>query len=396
MSEAAGDAASGTVTDWLDGSLVRPGRPGLWVGDVLPGIAGVVGADVPGAAAARLALGLPSADRACVVLVDGLGHANLAERAGHAPFLRSLLSGSTPLTTTFPATTATAIGSFGTGLRPGQTGLLGYTVRDPGTGRLGTMVSWTDLPDPAVWQPAPSVLAQMVTAGVAVTSVGPRRFEGSGLTRAALRGAAYRGADSPDDRVAAVLDALRRPGVAYLYWGDVDQTGHKTGWDSWQWGDALAGVDASLAALARRLPRGTVLAVTADHGMVNHDPAQRWDAATDPVLSQDVELVAGEPRALHVHLRPGTAPEEARDRWRDRLGEAALVVTRAHAVADGWFGPVVRPEMLPVVGDLVVAMRGRATVVDSRTQTPESIALVGVHGSLTPTEMMVPWLVTLR
>ncbi|HEY0117820.1 MAG TPA: alkaline phosphatase family protein [Cellulomonas sp.] len=393
--DAAADAAADAVTDWCDGTLVQPGGPGPWVGQVLPGIAGVVGADVPGAAQAHEVLGLPFADRACIVLVDGLGHANLAERAGHAPFLRSLLAGSTPLTTTFPSTTATALGSFGTGLRPGETGLLGYTVRDPGTGRLGTTVSWTDLPDPEVWQPAPSVPERMVAAGVAVTSVGPRRFEGSGLTRAALRGPAYRGADSPDDRVAAVVDALRRPGVAYLYWGDVDKTGHKSGWGSWQWGDALAGVDASLGVLARRLPRGTVLAITADHGMVDHDPSQRWDATTDPVLSRDVELVAGEPRALHVHLRPGTRADEVRDRWRDRLGDAAVVVTREQAVADGWFGPVVREQMAPVIGDLVVAMRGRATVVDSRTQTAESIALVGVHGSLTPTEMMVPWLVAL-
>ena len=381
------------MSAFVDG-LVRPGAPGPWVGQVLPAVAGAVGVDVPGADDARRALALPTADRVCVVLVDGLGHANLAERAGHAPFLRRLLAASTPLTTTFPSTTATAIGSFGTGLRPGQTGLLGYTVRNPGTGRLGTMVSWTDLPDPAVWQPAPSLPEQMVAAGVAVTSVGPTKFAGSGLTRAALRGPAYRGADAPDDRVAAVLDALRRPGVTYLYWGEADQTGHRFGWGSWQWGDVLAGIDDSLGALARRLPRGTVLAVTADHGMIDHDPAQRWDAASDPVLSRGVEVVAGEPRALHVHLAPGGQPEEARDRWRERLGDAALVVTRAQAVADGWFGPV-REEMAPVVGDLVVAMWGRATVVDSRTQTPESMRLIGVHGSLTPTEMMVPWLVTL-
>ena len=43
---------------------------------------------------------------------------------------------------------------------------------------------------------------------------------------------------------------------------------------------------------------------------------------------------------------------------------------------------------------LVVAMRGRATVVDSRTQTPGAVALVGVHGSLTSAEMLVPALMT--
>ena len=38
-------------------------------------------------------------------------------------------------------------------------------------------------------------------------------------------------------------------------------------------------------------------------------------------------------------------------------------------------------------------MTGRATVVDSRTQSPASMDLVGVHGSLTRHEMLVPCLV---
>jgi len=42
---------------------------------------------------------------------------------------------------------------------------------------------------------------------------------------------------------------------------------------------------------------------------------------------------------------------------------------------------------------VVVAMTGRATVVDSRTQSPASLDLVGVHGSLTRHEMLVPCIV---
>ena len=80
------------------------------------------------------------------------------------------------------------------------------------------------------------------------------------------------------------------------------------------------------------------------------------------------------------------------DRWRDTLGAAAVVVTRDEAMSDAWFGDVAE-HVLPVIGDVVVAMTGRATVVDSRTQTPASLDLVGVHGSLTRHEMLVPCLV---
>ncbi|WP_081861410.1 alkaline phosphatase family protein [Cellulomonas sp. HZM] len=388
-------SAAGPLLDELGrAGLQAPGAGHACLSGVLPAAARALGVETAGAAAGTTGahIELPGAQRVCVVLVDGLGHLNLSERAGHAPFLRGLLADSVPLTSTFPSTTATAMGTFGTGLAPGSTGMLGYTVRDPRTGRLGNLVSWTDLPPAQEWQPHASVLERLVGHGVAVTSVGPARFAGSGLTQAALRGAAYRAAEGLDDRVDAVVSALRAPGLAYLYWGDVDKTGHHHGWGSWQWGDALAELDLGLRRLARSLPKGTVVAVTADHGMVDVDPARRRDVAHDDRLRADVDLVAGEPRALHLHLRPGATPDDVRARWLDVLGDDAVVLTRDEAVGAGLLG-VVEDRVLPVVGDVVVAMTGRATVVDSRTQTPASLELVGVHGSLTPHEMLVPWLV---
>lgn len=50
----------------------------------------------------------------------------------------------------------------------------------------------------------------------------------------------------------------------------------------------------------------------------------------------------------------------------------------------------VHSRFAPVIGDVVVFARGKTVVVDSASQTPGSIALVGVHGSLTAHEMLVP------
>jgi hypothetical protein len=344
-------------------------------------------------AEARRDLGLPTAERVCVVLVDGLGHVNLAERAGHAPFLRSLLADARPLTSTFPSTTAAAVGAFGTGTAPGRTGMLGYTQRNPATGGLANMVSWEGAPPPHEVQQEPTLLGVAADAGLAVTSTGPARFAGSGMTLAALRGGAYAGAERLGDRVDAALRALRRPGLVYLYWGEVDKAGHHHGSGSWQWGDELEALDRELARLARSLPAGTLLLVTADHGMVDVDPALRRDVATDPELGRDVALVGGEPRAVHVYAEPGRAAQVA-TRWRDVLGDHALVLERDDVLARGLLGANPRPDAVAAAGDVLVAMRGRASVVDSRTQTPASLALIGVHGSLTEREMRVPLLVT--
>ncbi len=381
----------------LPDGLLAPRYDGLALSSVLPAAGGALGVDLTTATGtrstqARTDLALPTADRVCVVLVDGLGHANLSERAGHAPFLRSLLASSRVLTSSFPSTTAAAIGTFGTGTSPGRTGMLGYTQRNAVTGRLANMVSWEGAAPPQELQQEPPVLEQVAATGREVLSVGPARFAGSGMTVAALRGARYVAAESIADRVDTVAWELTAPGLVYLYWGDVDKAGHHYGWRSRQWGDALSDLDRELGRLARSLPHGTLLLVTADHGMVDVDRSQRWDVARTPALDRGVALVGGEPRAVHVYTHADQASAVA-GRWSEVLGDAALVALREDAVAAGWFGPVAE-HVLPTIGDVVVAMRGRATVVDSRTQTPASMQLVGVHGSLTRTEMQVPLLVT--
>ncbi|MPV38983.1 phosphodiesterase [Georgenia subflava] len=347
----------------------------------------------------RAELGLPTAPKVCVVLVDGLGMRMLTERGGHAPFLRSHLPDAVTLRSTFPSTTATAVTAVGTGELAGVTGMLGYSVRDPGHGGVLNLIRWegTGL-TPRAWQRRDTLFEQLARRRGAgedlpeVVSVGPARFVGSGLTEAALRGMRTVSAESLADRVDVTAAQLRRPDVAavYLYWGDVDHIGHKHGWGSWQWGEEVTAADGELARLARSLPRDTLLLVTADHGMV--DVTTRTDVATTPALAQDVELVAGEPRASHVYTAPGTAADVAL-RWQAELGETAWVVQRDELVASGLLGEVA-PDRVATVGDVVAVMRGREAVVDSRTQPPASLEMVGMHGALTEDEMAVPLLRT--
>ena len=226
--------------------LVAPSSAYPCLGRVLPAVAGAIGVDeVPEArlvaGAARAAVGGAGLRRA-----GRRARPHQPRRARRPRSVPAQAAGdSTPLTSTFPSTTATAMGTFGVALPPGRTGMLGYTVRDPATGLLGNLVSWTGLPPAREWQRETTVFERLVAAGTTVTSIGPMRFSGSGLTEAALRVPTYRAAESLAARVDATVDALRKPGVAYLYWGDVDKAGHHHGWGSWQWGDALAELDAS-------------------------------------------------------------------------------------------------------------------------------------------------------
>ncbi len=142
--------------------------------------------------------------------------------------------------------------------------------------------------------------------------------------------------------------------------------------------------------LADGLPTDGALLVTADHGQLNVPADHRFDLDTDLRLRAGVRVVAGEPRVRYLHVHPG-ARDDVVAAWRSILGDAAWVVPREEAVADGWFGPV--PEAhLHRVGDVVAACRGRYAVLATKTDNPIEGSLVAYHGSSTAAEMMIPLL----
>jgi len=370
---------------------VAPSYDDAGLGAVLPGAARALGIPVN-----CPAVTLPSARSVCVVIIDGLGRRLLEEAPADAPFLSSLLSGGRELTAGCPSTTATSMGSFGTGLPPGQHGLLGYEVMDPDRGVLLNELKWDPGTDPLAWQPHPTLFEIMAADGVAVTRVGNPEFDGSGLTLAALRGGDFVGAKRLSSRVDIAVAALASPGrnLAYLYWGDLDGAGHAHGWRSLNWSRELRHVDQEMARLARRLPADTLLVVTADHGMVDVPHADRVDLAEHPELADGVRILGGEARFAQAYCEPGQTAAVA-TRLAEALGDRAWVYTRNQAIDAGWFGPVdnrVRPRL----GDVLVAGIGSFALVDSRTATPHVLRLIGQHGSLTADEQLVPLLVHTR
>ncbi|MEV0155052.1 nucleotide pyrophosphatase/phosphodiesterase family protein [Micromonospora sp. NPDC050686] len=373
---------------------VAPAYGGGSLADVLPSALAVLG--VPGVAdPLGLAPGLAGVRRVAVLLVDGLGWYQLPTAAPYAPTLAGLAAtAGRPLTSGFPSTTPTSLVTLGTGRAPGAHGVLGFTVRVPGTDRVLSHIEWADDPEPLRWQPVATRFEQARAAGVAVTVVSRPEYGGSGLTLAANRGGDYRGAADVDalaERMLAALAAGPGPTLVSGYHPDLDRHGHLSGVDSAPWRLAAAEVDGLLARLVDGLPPDAALLVTADHGQLNVPPGDRFDLDTDPRLRAGVRVVAGEPRVRYLHVAPGAAPD-VRAAWSAVLGDAARVLTREEAVATGWFGPV-SADHLARIGDLVVVCQGRYAVLATRSEPPMASRLVAYHGSDTAAEMTVPLIV---
>lgn len=372
-----------------------------------------------------------------MVLVDGLGWQMLRECAGHTPNLRRLLADSDYLHTCAPSTTAAALTTLATGVYPGAHAMVGYAVRDPllrghlGAGHVPKAGDVFDLitfknssHDPLTWQSVPTLIERAnakAKAGcgpqLGAVSIGRSKFAGSGLSLAAWRGFKHIGVDALDQRPYQAYRAIKEGAkLVYLYVGELDHAGHNHGWHSDKWLQALEALDAMVGQLFRRLPAGTRIVLTADHGMVDTDRHHRIDLAKEKELAKDVVAVAGESRFLQLYVPDDVASASAAGspglgvagprgacgvvenngreelaqsvakRWAEFLGDRAIWVGTDPAPLMGPLSPGARA----AVGDVLVALNDNWTVVDSRVQSFHATQLIGVHGSLTPVELEVP------
>jgi hypothetical protein len=345
-------------------------------------------------------LELAPTQRAVVMLVDGMGLLGLRAHPDAAPYLSAMTC--RELTAGFPSTTVTSLASLSTGVPAGQHAMTGYTSYMAEVDGPVNWLAWTqvgkgdDLRDrlvPEVVQPEPTVWQQASDAGVSVSIVSASAFEGTGLTRAVFRGGGYTGTTTAGDAVALAGDMADRGhrSLVYAYISELDLVGHVRGPGSDAWIAQLQLVDRHVEALAARLPAGTTLYVTADHGMAAMDQEETVDADVDgSPLRAGVRAIAGEPRMRHVHAMPGAAADVLAT-WTATLGDRATVISGDEGIRAGLFGPVVTPQARQRIGDVLAIARDGFGVVQ-RKREPRMSALAGHHGALTDVELLIPLL----
>lgn len=367
-------APPGSGTPSVTGEIVLPDYGGAWIGGVLPALA-----------AGRAPRGAPDwvgdATQHVLLLIDGLGWEMCRRFADRLPSLDDFEGG--PITSVVPSTTATALPSLTTGMPPAVHGMLGDRMRVGG--RMLSVLQWT-VSDGRPPQPS-TVQPHRPFAGAAVDVVSHARFAGSGFSAAHLRGAPYHGYDTVDDLVARVggrLDAGAP--LVYAYLPDLDRTAHEVGMDDGAFDDALALTDRVVTGIRRRLPAGAALVVTSDHGQVTTAVDERIDLRP---LQPMVSAMSGSTRMRYLHARPG-ATADLLAAASGLAGAAAWVHDRAGLVASGWLGPHTGPMVAGRLGDVILAARGAATLVDPTDL--RQARLITMHSSVTPSEMIVPLL----
>ena len=349
--------------------------------------------------------------RVVLLVLDGLGYMHLARILSEFPdmFLNRLIDGGNmlPVTSVFPATTATALASLSTGVTPQEHGLLGYRLYLKETSAITNMISLSllgsDASDNALeagidektFLVHPNLFEQLQGIGVSSHVIMNKQIAKSGLSRLLYDGAAkMHKVVNLSDMLVATRDLLNRATTrtfVSLYWGDTDDIAHVHS----PWTDEfiaeLRSIDATLEReLAGRL-EDTLLLITADHGFVPMNDEDYIDITKYPDLYNNLALPpVGDTRSAYLFVRDGKKEEVAQFIAETFAGDIICLDAQV-AIDAGLFGMGgVLPESRDRIGDLVITSGGRKTLY---YPYKGSVKLRGMHAGLTPDEMLVPFIV---
>jgi hypothetical protein len=330
------------------------------------------------------------AERIVLLVLDGLGAAQLQRRQAMTPVLSSGSGGH--VVTVAPSTTACALTTLVTGRVPAEHGVVGYRVALDG--EVMNVLQWSvrgadaRMRVPAhEFQPFPAFPGAIANVPVVTRQdYGPTGFTAAHLGRADL----HRW-HTPAGLVTAVrqLTAAGAPFV-YAYYEGVDRVAHALGLGEY-YDDELGAVDRLVAGVLDALPPGTALVVTADHGQVDVGSSV---VVLGSEIMRDVTLISGEGRFRWLHVRAG-ATDDLAEAATTLHGDVAWVRTREQIIDEGWLGGVPSKEIAARLGDVALIPFAPVAFLDP-ADTGE-LRLMARHGSLTPDEMLVPllgWLVS--
>lgn len=328
---------------------------------------------------------------AVVVVVDGLGYANLHTARNSAPFLANCKR--RRITTVAPSTTGAALASITTGTLPAEHGLLGYRIYNPAAGQITqTLKQWDAIADVRSWQRQQTVFERLTAAGYTAQVFGRPAHAASKFTSAVLTGATYYGAQRITERFQVLQQQLDtallngESGIFYIYVDELDKIAHHEGLYSAQYLSRLQQLDTALADL--RIPDVCGLVLTADHGMVDI-PAHRKLILEDVFSLPAYTQIGGEPRHRHFYLADPEQAETVATDLQLRVGASAWVGTRSQWVDAGVYGDFsANPQHLERIGDVILVPRKRLAY---HTQTqPNELSLHAQHGGFDEDETGVP------
>ena len=317
-----------------------------------------------------------------VFLLDGMGKVIMERHlAENGPF-RSHLAGI--YSSTFLSTTVAATTSIMSGLQPCEHSWIGWDCYYPQVDKNVTV--FLNVEQGTKKQAADYNLAWTTTPYESVVE----RIKGHG-------GQAYLEAPfaSPEvDSFEKLCDRVRadcaKPGQKYIYayWNQPDGNLHHYGCSSKEVKENLRSLEAQVAKLAAELEsedEESLIIVTADHGHI--DNRQVW-LRDYPELHKCLEREPSlEPRVLNLFVKQGKEDFFIHE-FNKTFGEDFDLLSMDDAIDRGLFGTKrPHPNFRSMLGNFLAIAKGNLSIMTVDEN------FIGMHGSLTEDEMLIPLII---
>lgn len=342
-----------------------------------------------------------SFQRVVLIVIDGLGQAQLEAHAPRGILFRGLED---EVTSVFPSTTASAVTTLMTGCAPKAHGLVGWHMFLKELGAVLAILPGRPRYGGCDWSRAGIDLQKLLDLTpfpdriqVPSSVYSPKAIAESSFNRTArgrAEGIAFTDLENFFELLETRLLKSEERTYHYAYWSQFDHIAHETGAYSPRSADHLKAFERAFERFLLRIRgRRTLVIVTADHGFIDHDPAGIIDLEDYPTLQSRLILpLSGEARAAYAYVREGEGLAFERD-FQALLSDRALIFRSQDLIRGGAFGEgPEHPRLSDRVGDYTLIPKGRNLIRD-RLFGEKKTELIGVHGGVSQEEMWVPVIV---
>jgi hypothetical protein len=356
-----------------------------------------------------------------LLVVDGLGLKQLQQfilpqtnkpATGRFSFWTRLMAEAVlaPISSVAPSTTASALTTLWTGQPPAVHGIMGYEVFLKEYGLIANMLTHAPASfvndfgglkragfNPETFIPVPTIGPHLAQAGIPTYALQHAAIARSGLSTMLFPAVNVVPFRSPSDlwvTLPALLESHENEtNYTYIYWGELDELSHKFGpldrRVELEFTLFSYLLDGFISELRKRARGDTLFLITADHGHLHTPAASSLETRYHPGFTAGLHMLpSGESRLAYLYAKPGREAqllEYVQQAWPDKF----VIVPSASAINAGLFGQgQLHPDLAERVGDFLLIAQDTAYLWWQERENP----LLGRHGGMTPTEMIVPLL----
>lgn len=336
-----------------------------------------------------------------LIIADGLGYEYIM-KYGKGSFLYKNLKGK--MTSVLPATTASAVTSFMTGVAPQQHALTGWFVYLKEIGTVSVVLPFStragdfSLEKKIKYRDIFSQESFFENLKADSFSLKYKGYSDSAYSCLASKGAKRLPFSNLTDffrQIKSTITKGKKRKFMLAYWAKFDSICHRKGTDSKEALEHFHQLDKKIETLAKSLKKNNAtLIITADHGLINtKEKSKIIELKNHPELADTLSMpLSGEPRFVYCYVKPSKV-KQFESYVKTKLANTCEMHKSEDLIRKNYFG-LFEPnkKLKDRVGDYILIMKENYIMKDLVLGEDQNI-FVGNHGGVSKEEMFVPLIV---